>query len=90
MENTNELQESSTVFDDVFRTMLERIPEIMIPLINEIFSTDYPDNEPITQLKNEHFTKSGVSITDCVLGIREKHYHLECQSTPDRTNPFSG
>jgi len=85
MENTNELQESGTVFDDVFRTMLERIPEIMIPLINEIFSTDYPDNEPITQLKNEHFTKSGVTITDCVLGIREKHYHLECQSTPDRT-----
>ena len=81
----NEVHESSTVFDDVFRTMLERIPEIMIPLINEIFSTDYPDDEPITQLKNEHFTKSGVTITDCVLGIREKHYHLECQSTPDRT-----
>ena len=88
MEDTmelNEVQESNTVFDDVFRTMLERIPEIMIPLINEIFSTNYPDDEPITQLKNEHFTKSGVTITDCVLGIREKHYHLECQSTPDRT-----
>lgn len=80
MENTNELQESSTVFDDVFRTILERIPEIMIPLINEVFSTDYPENEPITQLKNEHFMKSGISITDCVLGIHEKHYHLECQS----------
>ena len=39
MENTNELQESSTVFDDVFRTMLERIPEIMIPLImNQLYS----------------------------------------------------
>lgn len=75
----------STVFDDVFRTMLERIPEVMIPLINEVFSTDYPENEPIIQLKNEHFTKSGVSITDCVLNIREKLYHLECQSKPDRT-----
>ena len=85
MENTNELHESNTVFDDVFRTMLERIPEIMIPLINEVFSTNYPADEPITQLKNEHFTKSGISITDCVLGIREKHYHLECQSAPDRT-----
>lgn len=85
MENTTDLHESTTVFDDVFRTMLERIPETMIPLINEVFSTDYPDDEPITQLKNEHFTKSGVSITDCVLGIRDKHYHLECQSTTDRT-----
>lgn len=85
MERTEDLFEHSTVFDDVFRTMLERIPEIMIPLINEVFSTNYPDDEPITQLKNEHFTKSGVSITDCVLSIRKKHYHLECQSNPDRT-----
>jgi len=81
----NHNDKSSTVFDDVFRTMLERIPEVMIPLINEVFSTDYPENEPIIQLKNEHFTKSGVSITDCVLSIREKLYHLECQSKPDRT-----
>ena len=33
MEETKELFESNTVFDDVFRTMLEQIPEIMIPLI---------------------------------------------------------
>ena len=85
MKEKTDLHESTAVFDDVFRTMLERIPEIMIPLINEVFSTNYPDDEPITQLKNEHFTKSGVSITDCVLGIRDKHYHLECQSTTDRT-----
>ena len=85
MEIANNTLESNTIFDDVFRTMLERIPEIMIPLINEVFSTNYPDDEPIIQLKNEHFTKSGVSITDCVLGIREKLYHLECQSKPDRT-----
>ena len=57
MKNTTESHESTAVFDDVFRTMLERIPEIMIPLINEVFSTDYPENEPITQLKNEHFMK---------------------------------
>lgn len=37
MERTEDLFEHSTVFDDVFRTMLERIPEIMIPLINEVF-----------------------------------------------------
>lgn len=75
----------NTVFDDVFRTMLERIPEIMIPLINEVFGTHYAENEIITQLKNEHYTKGGVIITDCILDICGKQYHLECQSNPDST-----
>lgn len=85
MEQAKEGMESSTVFDDVFRTMLEKIPEIMIPLINEVFRTDYPEDEEIVQLKNEHYTESGTIITDCVLGIGGKQYHLECQSKPDRT-----
>ena len=59
MEQAKEGMESSTVFDDVFRTMLEKIPEIMIPLINEVFRTDYPEDEEIVQLKNEHYTEIG-------------------------------
>ena len=27
----------NTIFDDVFRTMLEKMPELVIPLINEVF-----------------------------------------------------
>lgn len=27
----------NTIFDDVFRTMLERMPQLVIPVINEIF-----------------------------------------------------
>lgn len=92
--NMNELkisdfEEKSTndtaVFDDVFRTMLERIPEVMIPLINEVFGTHYSEDETIMQLKNEHYTKGGAIITDCVLNICGKQYHLECQSNPDNT-----
>lgn len=85
MEQAKEGMENSTVFDDVFRTMLEKIPEIMIPLINEVFRTDYPEDEQVLQLKNEHYTESGTIITDCVLEIGGKQYHLECQSKPDRT-----
>ncbi|RKI35482.1 hypothetical protein D7V96_26870, partial [bacterium D16-59] len=33
----------NTVFDDVFRTIVERIPQLAIPLINEVFCTDYPE-----------------------------------------------
>ena len=37
----------STVFDSVFKTMLQKSPEIVIPLINEAFGRDYPPDEPI-------------------------------------------
>lgn len=74
---------NNTIFDDVFRTMLEKMPELIIPLINEIFSTDYPMDTPIIQLRNEHQTKNGERITDSYFIIGEKRYHIECQSTKD-------
>ena len=50
---------NNTIFDDVFRTMIEKMPELTIPLINEVFGTDYPADIPIIQLRNEHQTKNG-------------------------------
>lgn len=74
---------NNTIFDDVFRTMLEKMPEFVIPLINEVFRTDYPADIPIKQMRNEHHTKSGEIITDSHLLIADKIYHIECQSTGD-------
>ena len=31
----------NTIFDDVFRTIAQKIPDLLIPLINEVFGTDY-------------------------------------------------
>lgn len=75
---------NNTIFDDVFRTMLEKMPELAIPLINEIFGTSYPEDIEIIQRRNEHQTKQGEIITDSLLLIKDKMYHLECQSTQDR------
>ena len=36
--------ENGTIFDDVFRTMLEKMPYLAIPLINEVFGTSYPED----------------------------------------------
>lgn len=36
---------SSTPYDDVFRTLLTDCTELMIPVVNEIFHTDYTGNE---------------------------------------------
>ena len=74
---------NNTIFDDVFRTMLEKMPELVIPLINEVFGTNYPADIPIEQQRNEHQTKSGEKITDSRLKIADKIYHIECQSTSD-------
>ena len=74
---------NNTVFDDVFRTLLEKMPHLVIPLINEVFGTDYPDDIPIVQKRNEHLTATGIIITDSHLFIADKIYHIECQSTSD-------
>lgn len=33
--------ENNTIFDDVFRTMLEKMPKLVIPVINEVFHKSY-------------------------------------------------
>ena len=75
----------STIFDDVFRTETEKMPELTIPLINEVFGTNYPLDTEIIQGRNEHLTKNGKKITDSYIIIGEKRYHMECQSTEDST-----
>nr|WP_295256771.1 hypothetical protein [uncultured Blautia sp.] len=74
---------NNTIFDDVFRTMLEKMPELIIPVINEIFGTEYPLDVSLEQMRNEHQTKNGERITDSYFTIKRKKYHIECQSTDD-------
>ena len=33
-----------TIFDDVFRTIAQKMPALLIPLINEVFQTNYPED----------------------------------------------
>ena len=73
----------NTIFDDVFRTMLEKMPELVVPLINEAFGTNYPADVAVEQQRNEHQAKNGERITDSRLKIADKIYHIECQSTGD-------
>ena len=63
---------NNTIFDDVFRTMIEKMPYLAVPLINEVFHTSYPENVPIVQLRNEHQQENGEIITDSCLKIAGK------------------
>ncbi|MDO4482847.1 MAG: hypothetical protein Q4C14_09070 [Bacillota bacterium] len=79
------MSSNNTIFDDVFRTMVEKMPRLVIPLINEVFHTDYPPDVKLEQLRNEHQEENGEEITDSCLKIGKKLYHIECQSTDDTT-----
>ena len=73
------------LFDNVFRTMVEKTPELIVMLINEVFGTDYRPEESVLQARNEHETKTGEIITDSVFIIRGITYHIECQACDDST-----
>ncbi|MBR6770246.1 MAG: hypothetical protein IKM28_03245 [Lachnospiraceae bacterium] len=82
----------NTPYDDVFRTLLMDCRQLIIPIINEIFGTNYSGKETVILKENEIFLKypdssSKKRITDSSLLIstvqKAAHYHIECQSTSD-------
>ena len=70
----------NTIFDDVFRTMMEKMTFLVVPLINDVFHTSYPADVEIVQLRNEYQRVDGEIITDSRLLIGNRIYHIECQS----------
>ncbi len=85
MENCNK-KIHHTIFDDVFRTMVEKLPHLLIQVINEVFCKDYEEDTPIISLMNEHMELNGEKvITDACVRIGRATYHIECQSTLDGT-----
>ena len=75
----------NTIFDDVFRTMVQKMPQLLIPVINEVFKTNYTEQDYIDQSRNEHMEQFGKVITDSISRIGHKIYRIECQSTDDST-----
>ena len=73
-----------TTFDDVFRTICLKLPQLIVPLINETFGENYPDDVKVVQLRNEFVSEKGKIITDSIFFICGKYYHIECQSSTDR------
>ena len=77
-----------TPFDDVFKTLLEKCTDLIIPVLNEVFGTDYKMNEPISLGATEHhFTdekgEHRKRITDSYIEIGNHRYHVECESIPN-------
>lgn len=52
------------IYDDVYKTLLEKNSHLIIPVINEIFSTDYSMNEKISLLSGEHHISVGTDASN--------------------------
>ncbi len=81
---------SSTPYDDAYRTLVTDCPELMIPVVNEMFQKHHGIGEKVTLFQNElYFTLPNSDqkerITDSNIAIGDDRYHLECQSTMDGT-----
>ena len=85
---TEEVKKHNTIYDDVFRTMVQKMPELLIPVINEVFHTDYTQDCVYEQLRNEHQEVFGKVVSDSIIKIENHIYHIECQSLDDSTMAF--
>lgn len=83
----------NTAYDDVFRTLLVDCRELIIPVVNEVFHTNYSGTERVVLHENEFFMRQQDGeeekiVTDSSFAIvsftgESKRYHLECQSSVD-------
>ena len=78
------------IYDNIFRTLSEKNPRLLIPIINMLFGTDYDMTDHLDLLSGEHhllpnaeLDNVGEIITDSCICLENKLYHMECQSTPD-------
>lgn len=74
---------SSTIFDDVLRTIQERRPKLLIPLVNEVFHEFYPADTEVTRLPEEYQKIISKVVADSCNKLDDKIYHFECQSRKD-------
>ncbi|MBQ3545898.1 MAG: hypothetical protein IJA34_13100 [Lachnospiraceae bacterium] len=85
------MKETNTPYDDVYRTLLQECKVLIIPVINEVFKTNYKGTDTINLEENEifidFFGESTKKITDSSFSIEssneKRHYHIECQSSSD-------
>ncbi|MBR5564717.1 MAG: hypothetical protein IKW08_00990 [Roseburia sp.] len=73
----------STIFDDVLRTIQERLPKLLIPLVNEVFHTSYSVDTEVVRLPEEYQKLLSKVIADSCNQIDGLVYHFECQSRTD-------
>ena len=62
---------NGTIYDDAFRTMQQKMPWLMIPIINDAFGKNYPLNTEVRRLPERYEKKVSKLIMDscCIFRV---------------------
>ena len=84
------MAKNANVYDNVFKTLVNDFPHLLIPLINEMFGKNYSKDEEIILTSENEILYSGgntdVKVADTnimIVGKYHDKYHIECQSDKD-------
>ena len=76
-------------YDDVHKTLATDCKRLLIPLINEVFGTDYDENTDVSMQQQELMLQSGVKVEKKIMDSailltgrdgRESLYHIESET----------
>ena len=73
------LNSTETIFDDVFKTICERMPDLLVPVINEAFGTDY-----VLRNKPQMQERAGEIMGGKVLQLESERLREEGESNGER------
>ncbi|MCR5655720.1 MAG: hypothetical protein K6G07_08830 [Lachnospiraceae bacterium] len=85
------MSNKNTPYDDSFRTLLTDCKRLVIPLVNELFHTEYNYlSEDVQVYHNEHFVTEGddqerITDSNFSIGKNKDRFHIECQTSYDGT-----
>ena len=71
----------NTPYDDTFRTLLQDCPELVVPLINELFGTNYTGREVVVSNENEIFFRNPEGKKEKLQILLERYAYSEIVGT---------
>ena len=87
-ELTPEVRSQYFIWDEILKRQIEKYPELLFPLVREIFGKEYPENTEIQFLSTEYVVEKvygqGQKLlesirSDLLVRIGDDLYHMECQ-----------
>lgn len=72
-----------SIYDSVFKTMTQKMPHLLVPLVNYVFGTEFPEDVEVVCMGEEYEGKVKKRIADSVFRIEGRIFHIECQSQWD-------
>ena len=88
-ENKKQNTLNDNIWDIIFKAILQEMPQMTLPLINEVFHENYGIDAEIIPLNNEFYNVDGSKVvSDTAFLVEKMLYHFECQFSNDKEMAF--